>query len=119
MAKTRKEWLEAKLHLPSVMRDFHAQKDVFKAVQRWVSRAQAEKPEDHMVRDLPNWIVAHVYVIDFFLGFMALHGYTLQRTEKRSGFDFADLSKTLERLREEEAEAFRALMDKAEEEKAG
>jgi hypothetical protein len=120
MAKTRKEWLEAKLHMPHALRDFHAQKDIFKAVQHWVGKAQAEKPGDHMVRDLPNWIVAHIYVIDFFLWFMAVHGYTLQRAEKRSGFEFEDLSATLETMREHEAAALRAMMDKvAEEEKQG
>ena len=120
MAKSLKEWLDSGLHMPSILRDFHAQKDVFKLLHRsWVAQAQKEKPEDHMVRDLPNWIAGHIYVIDYFLRFMAIHGYTLQRAEKRSGFSFEDLPVAVQRMRDEEAEVLRSFLSKAEEEKTG
>lgn len=115
MAKSLKEWLDSGLHMPSMLRDFHAQKDIFKLLHRsWVAQAQKEKPGDYMVRDLPNWIAGHVYVIDYFLRFMAIHGYTLQRAEKRSGFSFADLSDAIEKMKDEERDALRHYLTRQE-----
>lgn len=61
-------------YLPTFMRDFHDQKDIFKAVHWWGKNSESRKI---------GWIDAHCYVIDIFLGFMALHGYTLQKTRTK------------------------------------
>ncbi len=77
------EWLKSGEHLPSFLRDFHDQKDLFKRVEEMVSR-----------RPIPNgdsWIGRHVYVIDYFLWFMARHGYTLQKS--RQPIEFEDYDK--------------------------
>lgn len=72
-------------YLPLFMRDFHDQKRLFKAIQgQYSERIQ----EDRLLSGL-NWVMAHTYVIDLFLWFMALHGYTLQKSRAKE--DFYDL----------------------------
>ena len=78
---TEREWLDAGGHLPPFLRDSHAQKDVFKWMFRSVEAARA-RGDARGLGDL-TWVAAHVFVIDFFLWFMARHGYTLQRTRHR------------------------------------
>lgn len=63
-------WVDSGKHLPKWLRDFHDQKDVFKACEETLGR-----PKDGI-----TWVDGHIYTIDRFLRFMALHGYTLQRT---------------------------------------
>ena len=41
-----------------------------------------------MIKNLPTWTMAHIYVIDFFLWYMAKCGYTLQKS--RAKIDFID-----------------------------
>jgi hypothetical protein len=71
-------------HLPKWMQDFHDQKDVFKAIEQTLGRI--EPPYD------VNWVNAQCYVIDRFLRFMALHGYTLRKTKR---FGSLDVEKTV------------------------
>jgi hypothetical protein len=71
-------------HLPKWMQDFHDQKDVFKAIEQTLGRI--EPPYD------VNWANAQCYVIDRFLRFMALHGYTLRKTKR---FGSLDVEKTV------------------------
>lgn len=73
-------WLERGEYLPKVMRDFHDQKDIFKAIHDIVQ----ERPDGKIKR--PDWITGHCYVVDVFLWFMARRGYTLQRTKRRGNF---------------------------------
>lgn len=73
-------WLKSGEYLPKVLRDFHDQKDIFKAMHKIIP----EHPDDTIPR--PSWIEGHCYVIDIFLWFMARRGYTLQRTRKRGNF---------------------------------
>lgn len=82
-------WLEEQRHLPEVLRDFSNQKEVFAIIERIFAR---HLPADVNRRD------AHIYVVDFFLHFMATRGYTLQKTRTR--IDFKDLAKDLEFWRE-------------------
>lgn len=72
------KWLKSGRYLPAPLRDFHDQKDTFKAIHEIISENQATK-------DI-NWIQAHCYVIDVFLWFMARRGYTLQRSRQRHDF---------------------------------
>ena len=69
-----KEWRESGEHLPLFMRDFHAQKDLFKAI----SQQYRSSPSN-----VVNWRDAQIYTIDCFLWYMVSHGYTLQKSRKR------------------------------------
>jgi hypothetical protein len=76
-------WLKSGEYLPPPLRDFHDQKEVFKAIHERIAEDQSS-----LVKR-PTWIEGHVYVIDTFLWFMARRGYTLQKTRKR--LEFRDL----------------------------
>lgn len=86
-----RQWRAEGKHLPEFMRDFHDQKDLFKTIHR----RYTERPEG------ANWVQAHIYTVDFFLWFMAQHGYTLQRSRARLPFD--DLQATVAADRETES----------------
>ncbi|PSH23546.1 hypothetical protein B7R74_02615 [Yersinia pseudotuberculosis] len=69
-------WLESGDYLPKDFRDFHDQKDLFKAMHFVIGNAN----ENGNARD------GHIYVIDTFLWYMASRGYTLQRSRKKVNF---------------------------------
>lgn len=73
-------WLDAGKHLPEPLRDFHDQKDVFRAMHDITDMQHNE-----LARTV-NWMTGHCYVIDVFLRFMARRGYTLQRTRQHGAF---------------------------------
>lgn len=77
-------WLKSGEYLPEPLRDFHDQKDVFKAIHQTIN------VEGHEYAKPVNWIAGQCYVIDIFLWWMARRGYTLQRTRRRG--DFRDLA---------------------------
>lgn len=66
-----KEYLNKELHLPDDFKDFHDQKEIFKAIQVW-----GEKCPN-------NWVDNHIYTVDYFLRFMALKGYKLQKIRSK------------------------------------
>lgn len=70
------EWLESGGYLPDFMRDFHAQKDIFKAMHSTITNANENG----------NWRDGHIYVVDTFLWYMARCGYTLQKSRKQVPF---------------------------------
>jgi hypothetical protein len=77
------QWCKKGLYLPEVIRDFHAQKELFKAIHNTISI------NNHSyARDI-DWISGQCYVIDIFLWYMARRGYVLQRSRKQ--MDFRDL----------------------------
>ena len=92
-----KEWIDKQKHLPSCMRDFHDQKDLFKAISETMG-----KPEDESY-DV-NWVKAHCYTMDRFLNFMAQCGYTLQKN--RSAVDFCDLDAVVNEQRKKRQDMF-------------
>lgn len=71
------DWLKSGRYLPPPLRDFHDQKDVFRAIDQTIST----NPDDLIKR--PSWIEAQCYVIDVFLWYMARRGYTLQRARRK------------------------------------
>ena len=71
-----KEYLESGMHLPKRMRDFHDQKELFKSMH--ILYQDGEGAENN-----PSWAQGQIYVIDWFLWFMASRGYTLQKTRKK------------------------------------
>lgn len=75
------DWLSSGKHLPKFMRDFHDQKDLFKLIYYCYENGTHE-----IGVDVPNWVQAHVFTIDWFLWWMASRGYTLQKTRKKVDF---------------------------------
>lgn len=93
------EFLESGNYLPEFMRDFHDQKLLFKFVGSIVQNAKRKAKDkkgasDYLLEDMPNWMSASVYVVDFFLWTMARRGYTLQKSRKHID-DFRDINKDL------------------------
>ncbi len=88
------EWLQSGEYLPGFLRDFHDQKDVFKAMHDTIWNAN----ENGNARD------GHIYVIDTFLWYMARCGYTLQKSRKN--VEFKDMQDDIERSKEWRREAF-------------
>lgn len=97
MSKLAK-WLESWEYLPEFMRDFHDQKDVFKAMHNTITNAN----ENGNPRD------GHIYVVDTFLWYMARCGYTLQKSRKQ--VEFKDMGDDIERMRREVSEKFRDML---------
>lgn len=89
------EWMNHD-YLPAFMRDFHDQKDIFKRINEMVEKRKEKNIKDNKAYwndDYPNWVGAHIYVIDFFLWYMALCGYTLQKSRRH--FEFQDMQEDL------------------------
>lgn len=78
------QWRKSGAYLPEFMRDFHDQKDLFKAMQDVVERSN-EKHGGHRALNA-TWTDYHIYTVDIFLWVLAAHGYTLQRSRQRFGF---------------------------------
>lgn len=93
------KWLQSGEYLPVFMRDFHDQKDVFKAMHHVITNAN----ENGNPRD------GHIYVVDTFLWYMARCGYTLQKSRK--DVDFKDMDVDIERMKREVAERFRDMLN--------
>lgn len=94
-----KDYLKSGKYLPDFLEDFHDQKLFFKRLDEVV-----QNRNERYTKDI-NWISAQVYTIDVFLHFMAIHGYTLQKSRKK--VEFFDIHKELsefeKRSREEQA----------------
>lgn len=74
------EWMKSGMYLPECLRDFHDQKDIFKAIHQTIN------VEGHDYCKDVSWVSGQCYVIDIFLWYMAKRGYTLQRTHKKGDF---------------------------------
>lgn len=85
------EWLKSLRYLPPALRDFHDQKDVFKAMHDIIN------VQGHEYARSVDWVTGQCYVIDIFLWFMARRGYTLQRS--RAKVPFRDLHEDVENAR--------------------
>lgn len=76
------EYLRSYDFLPDELKDFHDQKDFFKSMHYLVQ-------DNEGVESIPNWVNGHIYIIDFFLFFMAARGYKLQKIRKK-GIEFRE-----------------------------
>jgi len=99
------DWLKSGAYLPPVLRDFHDQKDVFKAIHETI------RVHEHGYAKDINWIAGQCYVIDIFLWWMARRGYTLQRSRAKQ--EFESLHDTLAALEERRTEAFAKMLGDA------
>lgn len=102
--RTFHEWMTKGLYLPKIMRDFHDQKALFKTIHSLVDPNRTEIQEI-------DWIQAQCYVIDIFLWFMAVRGYTLQKS--RSKYPFKDIEADLEKVQAHSREAFAIHLDRS------
>ncbi len=105
------DWMRMGKYLPRFMRDFHDQKRLFRAIGELVSDTQQK--DIGTVRSivtslLPHWSDAHIYVVDFFLWYMAKRGYTLQRSRQR--LPFLDLDEDLKEFDKRQLERMKVLL---------
>jgi hypothetical protein len=103
MSRTLKQAIAGGLHLPRCLRDFHDQKEVFKAIDNTMGMRVPVSGVVDRRSGAPyalDWITAHCYVIDKFLQFMAAHGYTLQRSRLPVNDGYIDLDATLREERD-------------------
>jgi len=76
------QWTKDEKHLPEFLRDFHKQKDLFKAMHILYESNNENDPR----KEMPNWRNGHVYTIDWFLWYMGQRGYTLQKNKTKIKF---------------------------------
>lgn len=93
------DWLKSGEYLPNFMRDFHDQKDVFKAMHNTIHNAD----ENGNPRN------GHIYVVDTFLWYMARCGYTLQKSRKN--VSFKSLHDDIDRYNKESRQAFSSVIN--------
>ncbi|MFT8480213.1 hypothetical protein [Gluconobacter oxydans] len=101
------EWLESGEYLPSFLRDFHDQMDLFKYLDEVRERSVKKNGGPYMAS--LTFSDAQIYTIDIFLWVMARHGYTLQRS--RNGLCFSDLSDTIARSNKSRSDSAVALLN--------
>jgi hypothetical protein len=99
-------WRQNGGHLPAFMKDFHDQKDLFKTIHQIYTKAEEGKAIS--MQEMPNWREAQCYTIDWFLWFMATHGYTLQRS--RRDLPFSDIDQTINESREASVKALSLIL---------
>ncbi len=102
---TIREWIRKNKHLPTFMRDFHDQKDLFKTM----GGLETKPPYPEI-----TWMTVHISTIDKFLWWMAFHGYTMQKC--RANQPFQDLHEAKEDRREKESEMFRKVLEQGKKE---
>lgn len=95
-------WMKEGRYLPRFMRDFHDQKDIFKAVHGIITVENHEYAKD------VSWVAGQCYVIDIFLWFMARRGYTLQRSKTK--LPFRDLQEDVQAYRNSSRAAMAAAL---------
>jgi hypothetical protein len=109
------DYLKSGEHLPPELRDFHDAKLFFKWLVwekvegRRKQLDSADETHSNMMLEGLNLANAQIFTIDYFLWFMALFGYKLQRIRK-SDLEFYDLRDAMaeysEQLTQEQAAAF-------------
>lgn len=92
------DWLSSGKYMPEFLRDFHSQKDLFKAMHNTITNADENG----------NWREGHIYVVDTFLWYMARCGYTLQRSRKQ--VPFRSMDDDIERYKNEVSEKFSIML---------
>jgi len=92
------DWLSSGEYMPEFLRDFHSQKDLFKAMHNTITNADENG----------NWRQGHIYVVDTFLWYMARCGYTLQRSRKQ--VPFRSMDDDIERYKNEVSDKFSIML---------
>ena len=95
------EFMLRSRYLPSILKDFHNAKDIFKWLHVYYPVSASHEP-------LPDWCSGMIYVIDYFLHAMARCGWTLQRS--RQPYAFSDLDEFLKLDMEQRHKAFAQML---------
>lgn len=96
------EYVDSLEYMPEELRDSHKLKNIFKAIEdNIVVNRRESKDINHREGNI-NWCDAYIYTGDIFLYFMALHGYTLQRSTE--DIPFYDLDRALILWKEKDRE---------------
>ncbi len=93
-------------NLPDFLKDFHDQKDFFKAIYEQYSNSNSKELLSRV-----NWVDAHCFTIDVFLWWMGKHGYKLQKSRKK-GVDFFDPMETIKHYTELRTNKFSKVLTK-------
>lgn len=104
-------WLRSGRYLPPRLRDFHAQKDVFKALAPMLEKYQQKTAKHYEALRNLSWPEMQMATIDVFLWFMAMHGYTLQPS--RAAVTFRNLDEAIEAEREASRAALSKILGQA------
>jgi hypothetical protein len=96
-----REFVDNYKHLPTFMRDFHDQKDVFKTV----GSGKSPNPMNPTI----SVVDGMCYTIDKFLWVMAMHGYTLQKCRAKKPFQ--DIHESIKAREDKETEMFKQMME--------
>jgi len=103
------EYTKSGKHLPKILRDFHSQKEIFKAIHSLYCK-------DEGADENPSWVQGQIYVIDWFLWFMVQRGYTLQKC-KRKNVDFYDITEDVNKCNQTHAKILNDLFKQSKEAK--
>jgi len=98
------EHVQDSKHLPDFLIDFHDQKDLMKTIWEWWGEQIEEKTDI-------KWRNAHVFVIDYFLWFMGIHGYKLQK-DKTKNVEFRNIHETISEALKQRLEKFSVFYNK-------
>lgn len=111
--KSVQEFLKSGKFLPQPLRDFHDAKDLFKTMHEYYHNSLEEARKEGFA--VPNWRDAQVYIIDYFLRYMAVHGWTMQQSRQK--VDFCDIYASIEDFNKKNAEAFQEYLNSRREDK--
>jgi hypothetical protein len=89
-------------YLPEILKDFHDQKDLFKTIWNW----WCDKIRSKLGL---NWRDGHIFIIDYFLWFMALHGYKLQKIRTGKA-EFYKIEESIKSHKNEEVKMLKKLL---------
>lgn len=92
------KWRKDGKHLPRFLRDPQDQKALIASMHYFTCKADC--PE----LDEITMLIGENYIFNFFLWFMARHGYTLQKT--RTDLPFEDIKQNIEEYRKQQQEKF-------------
>ena len=100
-------------HLPGFLKEFHDQKDFFKVFQEWVDTNIKNKTKEHSLEILAmkgyNWVDNHILIIDYFLWYLALHGYKLHKIRSKT-IEFYDIDTTIKDFKDRMHENFKTML---------
>jgi hypothetical protein len=90
--------------LPNFLTDFHDQKEFFKYLHE---RYGTKNPNDNFVAngDSINWATGCIYIIDWFLHFVAKFGYKLQKWRKKD-VNFRNIFEEVQKATEDRDKKF-------------
>ena len=78
-------YLKKRKHLPECINDFDKQTNLFRSMHHLYQDSEIAK-----MNTLPTTVTGHIYVIDWFLWFMATRGYKLQKIRTNEDIEFIE-----------------------------